>query len=394
MAPVNNASLWYLVQVINSRLYYQLICNPAPAYSRTRPGSNQGVGSFDLGNATTLRKGLGHTTDYIIMPDIYFAQPPRCNVLFPSMVTQFSYSDSFTVAPTRTLAIIPGFQGTGGILKYAPSEVEPNTDQRRSVLTAEEKIRGFIPNIIHVSPAEADASTEGNVGGVNDLDHIVNYRHWLDNYATRASSGTGPFNPFLAVGFPAAVLDRGYGIIAGSLRSLQHFLDFSGGTAYTTFEMGLCRHASTPDDDEQPAWKVQREGFAPEALYPDPDKPEQTSWYDDAFSDARIGQTLYRPILGYQDSRSGGIITSQEDADGTPHDETAKEALERIRREHLSASPDAQSGRLGSMPSGRFLPSTRRFWRLGPSPTTASCGRTSPSGMCRTTRPIGPFCRR
>ena len=193
LAPVNNASLWYLVQVINSRLYYQLVCNPAPAYSRTRPGSNERVGGFDLGDTTTVRRGLGHTTDYVIMPDIYFAQPPRCNVLFPSMVTQFSYSDSFTVAPTRTVAVIPNPQGTGGgTVKYAPSNVVLDADDRqeRSILTAEEKIRGFIPNIIHVSPAEAYASTEGNVGGVNDLDHIVNYRHWLDNYATRASSGT------------------------------------------------------------------------------------------------------------------------------------------------------------------------------------------------------------
>lgn len=339
LSPVDHASAWQIVQIIISRLYYQLICNPAAPYFRARPGTEEGIRNINLGSPDDVARGLGNIANYIIMPDIYFAQPPRCNVLFPSMVTQFQYSDSFTVGPTRTLAHVAGFKGVGGRTFYAPSDVKLDTDQTRSVLTAEEKIRGFIPRIIHVSPAEVKGGIDDDD---NNLAHIVNYRHWLENYKTRQGGGTGPFNPYLAVGFPAAVVDRVFGFVVGSLRTVQHDLDFNTGQTYTTFQLGLCRHASTPDGEDTPEWKRQREGFAPEALYPDLDRTFQSSWYHSDFSDANIGNTLYRPLLGYTDKRLGGIINSLEDASGTVRDETQREALSRLRREHINISSEAQ----------------------------------------------------
>jgi hypothetical protein len=88
---------------------------------------------------------------------------------------------------------------------------------------------------------------ELNPGQERDLhqyfSNVAQYRLDLNRAKTRSvESITGPYNPFLALGFPAMVFTR-TGIYAGTIVALNHNAD-AGGTAFTTFTLGLVRDIS------------------------------------------------------------------------------------------------------------------------------------------------------
>lgn len=375
-SPVDAASTWEIVQILKSRMFYQLICNPAPAYFRVKAGSGEDIRRVNLGDASDVKRGLGNLAQYIIMPEIYLSQPPRCNVILPPALTSFNYHDDFTMAPTRTMAMVSSISRLGtdadvanlvaGKVVYAPSDVEPFIGQDGAVLTNEEKIRGFIPNITHVSPAEVPETISDEQEVDDLLEHIVNYQHWMHNYATRYAAGTGPFNPFLVAGFPAAVIDRQFGFVVGMLNQIVHNLEFRGeGLITTQFQMNLCRHASTPEDESVPAWKRLREKQTPEALFPDLERPGQSAWFDPAFDDGNIGENIYRPLLGYEDG--GGIIRSETEGESRST-ETMVEALQRIRSEHLRAPDESKENQAWSYAKREIATQYETFLAIGAEP--------------------------
>ena len=75
------------------------------------------------------------------------------------------------------------------------------------------------------------------------LANLAQYKLDLSRSKTRTVEGvSGPYNPYLALGFPAVLFARS-GIYAGSVVSLNHSVDASG-SAITTFTLGLVRDIS------------------------------------------------------------------------------------------------------------------------------------------------------
>ena len=356
ITAVDTASAWELVQILISRLYYQLVCNPTPPYYRK--GLDEGrIRDIDLSNPRDISRGLGNTVNYVIMPDLYLAQPPRCNVIMPPMVTDFSFTDNFVQAPTRTIALT---EEVDGITYYAPKEVE--LTDRQAILTEEEKLRGFVPRIIHVSPDEKRNNDQ--------MAEIVNYRHWMEVYATRQASGAGQFNPFLAVGFPCATFDRDFGIIAGSLRSVVHDIDLRGESrVQTQFMMGFCRYTSVPLDDYIPDFERSREIEVPEALYPDVDRPGVPAWFDAAFEDDKIGRSVYNPVLGYEEDQSAVREFITQGSNRTY--ETLRDALERLQRDHLATTDEGREAMAWNYIQRPIATQFETFLAIGAEPADA-----------------------
>ena len=333
-ATSNEVTLWSLMQVILGYINYNLISNPAPAYIPPT--------GYDYNN---LLPGIGGLSQIVLQPEVYFAQPPRCNVILPPLFTQFSFREDWMSQPTRTIITQDLGVQVPRMTFYAPSELEDymgNMDNRRQLLLDEEKLRGMKIVSGNISSAEVRGQSEwtslqGEQGQVSDANirrltaQMVNYQHHRARFAARNGSGTGPFNPFLVPGLPAALVDRTAGHLVGDLSQVTHQLDFANGLAHTSFTLSHVRWIGLPFNERYMAeWQTLKENDYPEGLFGENGKP---SWFDDSFGDDKIGETLYQAALGYTDEYFGGV--KQASGDGTL--ETMEEALDRVRHQSLVA---------------------------------------------------------
>lgn len=61
--------------------------------------------------------------NYFVKPQMYFGLPPACNVIFPSVMTQFSYQENFITQPTRL------YFEDDALLSLIPSQTRDSLDQ-------------------------------------------------------------------------------------------------------------------------------------------------------------------------------------------------------------------------------------------------------------------------
>jgi hypothetical protein len=104
----NSSNMWELIQSIFSKVYYEVSLNPAPACVTTDLfGNIQGPPVFANGGGAGTGSGPASPTqpirllNYVTKPALQFCVPPACNVLYPSMVKSFAYSESYINQPTR-----------------------------------------------------------------------------------------------------------------------------------------------------------------------------------------------------------------------------------------------------------------------------------------------------
>lgn len=104
----NSSNMWELLQSIFSKVYYEIGLNPAPACVTTDLSGNiQGPPIFAGGGGGSTGSGPASATkpvrllSYVTKPALQFCVPPACNVLYPSMVKSFAYSENYIAQPTR-----------------------------------------------------------------------------------------------------------------------------------------------------------------------------------------------------------------------------------------------------------------------------------------------------
>ena len=252
-----NVSLTQIVNMFLSFIFYNRISMLTP--------------SFNNGIIQTL----------VLLPNIYFSAPPKCNVLFPEHVGNIGYTDFFLQTPTRLLLQTPALGTNRPGSRFlqcsqtylAPRELSSllptggrglakNENDLHRKLTSEEKIKGIVPIFKVVGQPEYQTSlgerkeTEDETLGKerdsprNYMLNIAEYELEVRKAQTRnVNSITGPFNPEVVVGAPIVVLDDVL-FIFGMLQRVSHVISANSG-ANTTYSISLSRRIPTQFDSLQ-----------------------------------------------------------------------------------------------------------------------------------------------
>lgn len=91
---------WELLRQILGYMCMEICAIPAPPYSYTT-GRTGELTSNILDEVADSTNGFYSIPTYFVKPQCIFALPPICNVIFPSMTTNFGFAESYITQPTR-----------------------------------------------------------------------------------------------------------------------------------------------------------------------------------------------------------------------------------------------------------------------------------------------------
>lgn len=176
----------------------------------------------------------------ILRPDCFFVTPPKCNVFFPEQYTQMSYQRSHLQEVTRVL-LQTGMAMIGNDKLLSDYFLAPNMKEVRKIAKEQgtrgyrillpwEKYTGIIPKYEYISDIvfyagkrqreldkqqRRDSGSAGkNVVGSRAAyaQRVANFNYMKHRFAPRAIRLSMRFNPFVAPGFPALVIDKPFHI--------------------------------------------------------------------------------------------------------------------------------------------------------------------------------------
>ena len=236
-------------------------------------------------------------------PDIWFASPPACNVIFPEEVTTLSFNRDFMRETTRLqLSTVNAIVGDSNLLNqhfFAPKiDAALNLTSgglgtaARAFILPHEKFSGIVPKLeklsdlsLYVRLSEEQHHEDGHAGAAAETakapaepsvekketalevwaDRTAAFTFLSHRYDARSLSVSMKFTPRLAVGFPALVIDRtnpettedellapstsafSSNHFLGTVRSLTHSVTQDGGA--TSVSLSHVRlHKASMDD--------------------------------------------------------------------------------------------------------------------------------------------------
>lgn len=159
---------------------------------------------------------------HILRPDVWFSAPPRCNVIFPEHYNSLSYRRSFMEEPTRLLLKTNDeFFGEDELFDrfyFAPKtkSVKKSKVNLQALLTNDllehELYTGILPVFEKMGELNIFAARGGvvkdRVPQVGLAQRSANFLYFKYRFAARQMVVSGRFNPYLALGFPALVIDK------------------------------------------------------------------------------------------------------------------------------------------------------------------------------------------
>lgn len=173
----------------------------------------------------------------IYRPDVWMVAPPRCNVIFPELYSSFQYTRDFNAEVSRLLlrthsaffgsdVLFDGFymapsrilgqrrlreMGRGSRGGLRPQEADAPLWFVRDLMD-HELYTGIIPSFERMSDLNLQAIRGGsvNIDGVRVgyAQLACNHIFFQYRFKSRQLALSGKFNPFLAFGFPAVVVDK------------------------------------------------------------------------------------------------------------------------------------------------------------------------------------------
>jgi hypothetical protein len=197
-------------------------------------------------NSTHLRRprrGTGQPAKpqrllaHLYRPDVWMVAPPRCNVFFPELYSNFTYSrsfmqetsrlmlrthsaffgsdflfDGFYMAPSRLTGERRGRPIGGGRTGNDPPDISDAPAWFVRDMMNHELYTGIIPAFERMSDLNLHALRGGStvIGGVRVgyAQLAANHIFFQYRFRSRQLQLTGKFNPFVALGFPAVVIDK------------------------------------------------------------------------------------------------------------------------------------------------------------------------------------------
>ena len=102
MDSIADASIWNILRDIYTRMYYEISAITTAPIAQVNYVGN-GVPGEIIGPAskTPTGKQPNRILNYVTKPEWKFGVPPSCNVIFPSMITQFAYEENYAAQATR-----------------------------------------------------------------------------------------------------------------------------------------------------------------------------------------------------------------------------------------------------------------------------------------------------
>ena len=158
----------------------------------------------------------------ILRPDVWFSAPPRCNVIFPEQYNRLTYRRAFMEEPTRLLLKTNDeFFGEDELFDrfyFAPKtkSVKKSKVNLQALLTNDllehELYTGILPVFEKMGELNIFAARGGvvkdRVPQVGLAQRSANFLYFKYRFAARQMTITGRFNPYIALGFPALVIDK------------------------------------------------------------------------------------------------------------------------------------------------------------------------------------------
>jgi len=296
---------WDLLQKVLGYMYMEIISIPAPPATPVSKGTGRlqpykPKPTYGPGMFTTIMS-------HVVKPQCFFGLPPLCNVIFPSMVKNFSYQENYAQQPTRTylgetfLANVMN-SAKSGVSALAQSAIttafplparailKRSVDGQREnnknfLLYPEEFFKGPLTSRPSAPPwlyllnqqakgsegkGETTSSDEsGPLGGL--FDKYSEYEHYRTRYASRVGSVSMVFNPYVIPGYPCMVFDRdaeGFHSL-GYIQRISHMCSAAtgGGTISTDVSLGFMR---TLYESVQQLSDADSEGYGYDIAPPEP----------------------------------------------------------------------------------------------------------------------------
>lgn len=244
----------------------------------------------------------------VYLPDIFFAPPPMCNVLYPEFILSFSFSRNFLAEPTRYLVVTPRYilgasagelEGLiGKIYTFAPDipilyeETTSNSKGKnkspkyasevlknyRYFLLPHELYTGPIPQMewfsdirqydpilmwtgkslgqeIHKEVEEKEKQIRGITDHIPYLQHVANMNYVKARLGQRTASVSTIFLPYVVAGVPMLIIDKHvydkerpshYSLWLGTVARVSHSITTSG--AATEIELTYVRNLEEQED--------------------------------------------------------------------------------------------------------------------------------------------------
>lgn len=208
----------------------------------------------------------------IFHPNIFFASPPRCNVIFPEYYNTLNYGRAFLNEATRlqlSTSLSENLGTSGEVVDsffYAP-DLTGNLKPLQGKFTAADSalIRQLQPHERHIGiiprfasfgerlalwTDQAQEEAKNNGGETLYFQRLANYFFFDDRLGSRYMTLTGKFNPDMVVGFPCLVLDNpifrpGISSVADVQKHSSEFQQFLAVVVETTHYISQDTGAST-----------------------------------------------------------------------------------------------------------------------------------------------------
>lgn len=173
----------------------------------------------------------------IYRPDVWMVAPPRCNVFFPELYSQFSYNrnfqqevtrlllrthsaffgsdilfDGFYMAPSRLLGQRTNRNPARGRVNVDPPDMSDAPAWVARDMLEHELFTGIIPAFERMSDLNLHALRGGSISidgvRVGYAQLACNHIFFQYRFRSRQLMLSGKFNPYAVLGFPALVIDK------------------------------------------------------------------------------------------------------------------------------------------------------------------------------------------
>ena len=188
----------------------------------------QSAAGFQITNSGGTVTVPARLNQQIFRPDVWFSAPPRCNVFFPEHYDTLTYGQNWLQEPTRLLLKTNDeFFGEDELFDefyYAPKgftvatgTVQTGSNELEALLQNgildHELFTGIIPVFekmgeLNIFGARSGTKTLGVAEHIGLAQRSTNFLYFKYRFAARQLQISGKFNPFLACGFPAVVIDK------------------------------------------------------------------------------------------------------------------------------------------------------------------------------------------
>lgn len=267
----DSGSAWELLQFVLGSMYMEIAMIPSPPtgiMEKTTGIIQTEMTSPSEGQFTGIMSRF-------VKPQCFFSLPPTCNVVFPSMVSSFTFRETYITQPTRLYlseefisnylnqneqaetsaigTVARGLLGTGypkPIRKrLLDLSATPQTNDKSLLLFPEEMYKGPVAARLNGPPwmyniwqqqktkdIEESQKLLAEIGEdpveVNTVfDAYAEYEYYRSRYAERQGGLTSLWNPYIIPGFPVAIFDQ--------LNSGFHCMAYVNGISHTFDATGI-----------------------------------------------------------------------------------------------------------------------------------------------------------